>query len=154
MIAIASTGNVAAQPDNGRSLGWAWVGLCAALAVNVTDEALTDFLSVYNPTVVALRQRLPWLPLPTFTFGVWLAVLIAAIVLLLLLSPFAFRGARWIALLSYPVGVLMLLNVLNHIAWSIYFGKWMPGVYSSPLLLIASAYLLLAAHRNRRHQSA
>ena len=43
--------------------GWAWVALTLALAVHVADEALTDFLSVYNPTVEAIRARYPWVPL-------------------------------------------------------------------------------------------
>ena len=47
-----------------------------ALSVHVADEALTDFLSVYNPAVEALRERLPWFPLPTFTFEGWLTGLI------------------------------------------------------------------------------
>ena len=37
--------------------GRAWVALAAALAVHVTDEALTNFLAVYNPTVRAIRGR-------------------------------------------------------------------------------------------------
>jgi hypothetical protein len=37
--------------------GWAWVSLCLVLAVHVFDEAMTDFLSVYNPTVQAIRQK-------------------------------------------------------------------------------------------------
>jgi len=41
-----------------RDLGVAWVLLCIATAVQVTDEALTGFLSVYNPAVVALRVKL------------------------------------------------------------------------------------------------
>jgi len=44
------------------------VGLCVAFGLHVVDEALTDFLSVYNPIVRAVRARLPFLPLPTFTF--------------------------------------------------------------------------------------
>jgi hypothetical protein len=28
--------------------GWAWMSLCLALAAHVFDEAMTDFLSVYN----------------------------------------------------------------------------------------------------------
>jgi hypothetical protein len=39
----------------------------------VTDEALTDFLSVYNPAVQAIRKRVPFIPLPIFKFRVWLA---------------------------------------------------------------------------------
>jgi len=52
--------------------GIAWVCLCVALALHVTDEAMTDFLSVYNPAVRAIRKRFPFLPVPVFTFKVWL----------------------------------------------------------------------------------
>jgi len=64
-------------------LGPAWVALCVALAIHVADEALTDFLSVYNPAVRAIRARFPFLPLPTFTFRIWLGGLIVVTVLLL-----------------------------------------------------------------------
>src|SRR5438552_10327882 len=39
--------------------GFAWAALCVAFAIHVTDEALTDFLSVYNPAVRAIRARFP-----------------------------------------------------------------------------------------------
>jgi hypothetical protein len=45
-------------------------------------------------------------------------------------------------LLSYPFAVLMLLNGLGHIAGSFYLGRLAPGVYSAPLLLASSIYLL------------
>jgi hypothetical protein len=115
------------------------------LALHVTDEALTDFLAVYNPNVLAIRRRLPFLPLPTFTFKVWLSLLILAVAVLLALSPFAFRGARWMVPLSYVLAIIMFLNGLAHVVSSIYLRRWMPGVYSSPLLLAASAWLLAAA---------
>jgi hypothetical protein len=88
---------------NGLGYGWAWVALCLALAIHVVDEAFTGFLSVYNPAVKALRQRSRFLPLPTFTFKVWLGGLIAAVVLLFALSPFAFGVATWLA----PFSVLL-----------------------------------------------
>jgi hypothetical protein len=112
------------------------------LAIHVADEALTDFLSVYNPTARAIRKRLPFLPLPTFTFKVWLTRLILAIVVLCALSPFAFEGAKWLKPLAYVYGIIMLANGLHHIIGSIYLKRLMPGVYSSPLLLICSIYLL------------
>lgn len=130
--------------------GLAWLALCLALTVHVVDEALTDFLSVYNPAVQAIRKRIPYLPLPTFTFEVWLAGLCLAVVVLLALSPFAFRSARWIVLLSYPYGAIMFLNGLLHFAGSMYLGRAMPGVYSAPLLLGASAYLLWATAKASR----
>ncbi len=114
-----------------------------ALAVHVADEALTDFLLVYNPTVEAIRARYPWVPLPTFSFGVLFGGLILAVVLLLVLSRFVFQGAGWMVPFSYFFGVMMMGNGQLHIAGSFYFCRLMPGVYSSPLLLVSSAYLLL-----------
>jgi len=127
--------------------GWAWMSLCLALAAHVFDEAMTDFLSVYNPTVQAIRRKFQFFPMPVFTFEVWLTGLIAAIIILLLLAPFAFRQTGWIRLLSYPFAILMLLNGLGHIAGSFYLGRLAPGVYSAPLLLAGSIYLLWSVRR-------
>jgi uncharacterized protein with HXXEE motif len=129
--------------DKNRHFGFAWVAFGAAVAVHVLDEAANDFLSVYNPAVRVIRERLPFLPLPTFTFTVWLSLLVTAIVLWLALSPFAFRGARWTRLLSIPVAVLAgVLNASQHLLASVYLHRWMPGAYSSPLLLLAAVALL------------
>ena len=124
--------------------GLAWVAQVVALGLHVTDEALTDFLTVYNPTVRILRARFPFLPLPTFTFGVWLGGLVAAVVLLLALSPAAFAGALWMRPVAAVVGVLMTGNGLLHIGGSVYLRKFLPGTYSAPLLLGAALYLLLS----------
>jgi len=129
--------------------GWAWLALALALALHVTDEAPTGFLSVYNPAVKTLRAHVPFLPVPTFTFGVWLAGLVLGICVLLALAVPAFRGARWLALLAYPVGILMFANGMGHVAGTVYMRRPMPGVYSAPLLLITSTYLLLMARTLR-----
>jgi hypothetical protein len=132
------------------SVGRAWLVLCAALALHVLDEALTGFLKVYNPTVVAIRAELPWLPLPVFRFETWIAGLIAAIIVLLALSVFVFRGARWTRPVAYALAIIMTANALGHTAGTIFgrtiadvsFPRPMPGFYSSPLLLAASIFLL------------
>lgn len=126
-----------------RRFGIAWVTFALAVAVHVTDEAMHDFLSTYNSSVRAIRARLPFLPLPTLSFRVWLTLLIAGILLVLCLSPLAFRGDSWLRIVSRPLGILVgVLNAALHIGSSIYFHRWMPGVYSSPLLLLAAIYLL------------
>jgi len=125
------------------------MALSLCLAVHVTDEALTGFLEVYNPIVRSLRARLSFSPFPTFTFRIWLTGLIVAVCLLLALSVFAFRGSRWMIPLAFLFGTLMLFNGLSHIGGSIYMGRLMPGVYSAPLLLAGSIYLLAAACRLR-----
>jgi len=119
------------------------VALCLALAIHVIDEALTDFLSVYNPVVKALRQRWRFLPLPTFSFKVWLGGLIVALIFLFALSPFAFGGATWLAPLAYFFAAFMIINALQHIAASIYMRRFMPGTYSAPLLLVCATYLFV-----------
>jgi len=128
------------------NVGLGWVTLTLALAVHVVDEAAHDFLTMYNANVRIIREHVPWLPVPIFSFRTWIAGLLLAIVLLLLLSPFAFRkegaGARWIRPMAWFLAALMTLNGLNHIAASIYLGRLAPGVESSPVLLLASAYLV------------
>ena len=129
---------------------WAWILLCLALAVHVADEAATGFLSVYNPTMRVLRQRWPWLPFPVFTFGVWLAGLVAADAVLLGISFFAWHGAVWMRPLGFIFAAIMLMNGLVHIVGtirgrtveSVRFRRPMPGFYSSPFMLLASLYML------------
>lgn len=130
-----------------RQWGLAWVTLALALGLHVADEAITDFLPLYNSIVGTLRQSVPWLPLPTFSFAVWLAGLIVGVLLLLSLSPLAFAGKRWLVPVCYFLGVLMTLNALGHIGASIYFGYPAPGVYSSPVLLLAALGLLVTTRR-------
>jgi hypothetical protein len=138
-------------------LGIAWVALCLALAFHIADEASTGFLSVYNPTVLALREKLGFWPMPTFEFREWLAGLIVVDVVLLVISPFVFRGSRWIRPVFYFLAVIMLLNGLGHTTGtilgrtvsSVRFPRPMPGFYSSPLLLIAAIYALVQLRRTR-----
>ena len=145
-----------------RRLGMAWVGFGIVLALHVTDEALTGFLSVYNPTVLALRAQLGFWPMPTFSFGIWLSGLIIGVAFLVSLSPFAFRNARLFRPFSYfCVAVVGLLNalghtvatILGHTVASVRFARPAPGFYSSPLLFLAACWVLLELRRtaNRGH---
>jgi len=124
--------------------------LCAALAIHVADEALTDFLSIYNPAVVELRRRYPTLPVATFTFEGWLSLLIFAVLALTLSSYFVWHGRWAMRPISYVFAGFMLLNGLLHIAISFYMGKLISGVYSSPLLLAASVALIVATRAHNR----
>jgi hypothetical protein len=127
--------------------GVAWVLLTLALAAHVADEALNDFLSVYNPIARAVRSSLPFLPMPTFTFDVWLAGLILAVLVLLALTPLVMRGAFWTVPFSYFYSILMIVNGLGHFAGSVFLRRPMPGVYSSPLLLAAAIFLLVTTRK-------
>ena len=132
--------------------------LCIALAVHVIDEALTGFLSVYNPTVLALRAEFEAWPMPTFEFREWLTGLTLGILVLAALSRFAFRNVRWMRPLFYFCAVVpgimnalghTIATILGHTVSSVQFPRPAPGFYSSPLLLIASIYVLLQLRRTR-----
>jgi hypothetical protein len=113
-----------------------------ALALHVTDEALTGFLAMYNPTVLAVRAKLSFWPMPTFEFREWLAGLVVLTVLLSALSPFAFRNARWIRTVGYSFAVVVGLfnalghtvaTILGHTVATVRFPRPAPGFYSSPV---------------------
>ena len=137
---IPQAGQLAQAP---AQFGRAWL----ALAVHVADEALTDFLGVYNRAVRRIRSLLPWLPLPTFTFPVWLTGLAAGVALLFALGPGAFRDAGWVVVAAVPLSVIMMGNGLGHLGASVYMRRLMPGVYSSPLLIVSSVLALVCALR-------
>ena len=42
-----------------RGLGFAWLAMSLTLALHVLDEALNDFLSVYNPNAAWLKNMAP-----------------------------------------------------------------------------------------------
>jgi len=119
----------------------AWLVLVAALALHVIDEALTGFLDFYNPLVLAIRSRISWFPMPTFTFGPWLTGLAALVVGLALLAPAVRRGAPGTRIACWVLSVIMFLNGLGHLVGSLYFQRWLPGATSAPLLLVASVLL-------------
>jgi hypothetical protein len=131
--------------------GVPWLALCAAFALHITDEALTGFLNVYNPTVLAMEQRWGWFSMPTFHFPEWLTGLIVAWTILVCLSPVALRGATWLRPVAWMYAAIMLLNGLGHTFFTILgqtvptvtFARPAPGFYSSPFLLAASVWMIV-----------
>jgi Protein of unknown function with HXXEE motif len=129
----------------------AWLMLVGALAIHVVDEAFTGFLGFYNPLVLNIRSWLPWFPMPTFTYGVWLTGLIVLVSLLTLLAPVIRRGGVVSRLASWILSVTMFLNGVGHLAGSVYWDRWLPGATSAPLLLVASLLLVRATWERQRH---
>jgi hypothetical protein len=140
--------SIASRPSG---FGAPWLALCAAFALHVADEALTGFLNVYNPTVLAMEQRWGWFPMPTFGFREWLVGLIVGWAILVCLSPAAFHGATWLRPIAWIYAAIMLLNGLGHTLFTILgrtvstvtFPRPAPGFYSSPFLLAASLWMIM-----------
>jgi hypothetical protein len=134
-----------------RRWALAWAALCAAFALHVLDEATHDFLPWYNANALAIRAGAPWLPVPVFTFPVWITGLTIAVIALAALTPLVRRGHRWLVPVAYVYGLIHVANAIGHITASIA-GRWFaPGVYSAPVLLASAAWLLYETDRRRRN---
>jgi hypothetical protein len=127
-----------------RGRAWAWLALTAGLALHVADEAANDFLAVYNPNAARIREALPFLPIPTFAFASWIAALATAVAILLALTACVVRAQRWTIVTGYVYGAIMLINGVAHASASLFLGRLMPGVLSSPVIVPAAIVLLVA----------
>jgi hypothetical protein len=69
-------------------------------------------------------SRVTFLPLPMFSFTVWISLLMVGILLLLCFSPLAFRGKSWLRIVSFPLSIVVgVLNAALQIASSVYFHR-------------------------------
>lgn len=125
----------------------AWTLLVSAVGLHVIDEALTDFLDFYNPLVFGLRENLGFFPMPTFPYGLWLAGLIIAVAIGFALTPAVDRGSRFIRILTIVIGIIMIGNGFGHMLGSLYFGRLLPGFWSSPFLLAAAVFVVVRGFR-------
>ncbi|MGA3193617.1 MAG: HXXEE domain-containing protein [Terriglobales bacterium] len=131
--------------DSNRRFGICWLFFGYTLALHVLDEAGNDFLSVYNPNALAIRRAL-LLPIPTLTLQTFIASLLCVLTLWLALTPLAFRGSKSMRRLAIPVAAVGgIANALAHLGSSIYYRRFMPGVYSAPLILFSGIVLLRVA---------
>jgi hypothetical protein len=142
-----------------RRLGLAWIFIWCALALHVADESIHGFLSVYNPTVTALRERLGYWPMPNFTFEEFLIDLTVGILILAALTPFAFRNSSWMRpVIYFSALVLCIANAGGHTLATIFgrtvstvhFPRPAPGFISSPVLLCAGIYALVQLRRTEK----
>lgn len=124
--------------DNWR----AWLLLATMLALHVWDELLSDFLPFYNHLVLELRASLGVFPMPTFSHPVWIAGLALLVIALLMMVPLVERGGRAVRWFAGLVSLVMILNALGHLGGSLYFGRWLPGATSSPLLMVSALWML------------
>jgi hypothetical protein len=113
---------------------------------------------VYDPTVAILRERWSWFPMPTLAFRQWLTGHIVVCGLLFCLTPVAARGMRGLRPLAWAYAVIMFLNgmghtigtILGHTVAAVTFPRPAPGFYSSPLLFVASVWMMVRLRHTAR----
>ncbi|HKR26579.1 MAG TPA: HXXEE domain-containing protein [Acidobacteriaceae bacterium] len=129
------------------NFGLAWVAFALVIALHVADEASHDFLAVYNPNARAIRAKLH-LPVPVFTPRSFIMTLSSAVGLAVLVTPLAFHGVHWVRVAALPLAVLVGIgNGFLHLGASVLYRRWMPGVLTAPLLLVAGMWLLWSCRR-------
>ena len=126
----------------------AWVLMILAVAVHVLDEASTGFLPFYNNLAQSLSASLGLSFPPRFTFQTWLVGLIIAIIVGFVLTPLVNRGGRFIRVVTTALGMLMIANALGHMLGSAYFGRFLPGFWSSPFLLVTAVFVVVCGFSN------
>jgi hypothetical protein len=65
------------------------------------------------------------------------------------LAPFAYRGFAPMRAATIGLSLVVLANVTGHVGGSMFAGRPMPGVYSTPFLAAAGIYGLVVAWRGR-----
>lgn len=119
----------------------AWLLMVSAVGIHVIDEAMTGFLPFYNAQVLALRARFGFFPAPTFSFPIWIGGLALAVAAGLAVTRAVARGGTAVRIACGIVAVLMIGNACGHMFGSLYFGRIVPGFWSSPWLFVASVWM-------------
>ena len=128
-------------PQARRAQAAAWLYLCLHLAAHSAEEALNGFVDVWNPVLLRLRTA-TGIPLPQFVFHEWLTWLAAGVIALTAMTPLVARGVRGFHTGSYVLALVMIANGVHHLASPLYLGRYLPGQYTSPLLILASLWLI------------
>lgn len=134
-------------------LAQAWLALTVVLTLHVVEGAIRDYLSFYNPLAMSLRDTMLWTWMPTFTLAAWLGGWTAILASLYGLTWFAIYPARWVVWAAFFYGEVVWLFAAAKLGFAIYLEKPIPGVFTTPLLLIASTWLSLEAVFSLRRQS-
>jgi hypothetical protein len=86
--------------------------------------------------------------MPVLTLQSFVGILLCGLAVWLGLAPLAFRRPLWLRVLAVPVALLGgIANGCAHLIASIGYRRFMPGVYTAPLILIAGILLLRDALR-------
>ncbi len=147
----------AKQNGGSANFGMGWVLMCLAFALHTVDEATHSFLMYYNATVLTLYGHFSWFPRIELDFRSWLLGLVLTILVALCLVPFAFKNAGWLRPFGYIYALGLLADGAAHILVqirggtvpSVRFEGPGPGLYTAPLLILASSYLFWQLRRSR-----
>ncbi len=108
---------------------------------------LYDFMWRVTGLFHQIFPSFPQLRMPADVFG---ALNMFFIALILGTVPAVRAGKGWAVFLAGVVGVIEVINGINHLAAVVYFREYAPGALTAPFLLICGVLLVRELRRSRR----
>lgn len=127
----------------------AWDLMILTVGLHVFDEDLTDFPGFYNSLVLELQKGLGFFPVPVISHRVWLGGLISVVIIGFALTPLVNRGRGFFRILTTVLGANMIAKALVNLLGSLFFGRLLPGFWSSPFLLAAAVFAVVRGIRGK-----
>ena len=116
--------------------------LGVAQAAHSIEEMRAHLYEFFWTVTGMLHRAAPVFPQFRWSADTFAAVNMVLIALLLGTVPFVDAGKRWALALAWVVAVVETLNGIGHLSGALYFGSYVPGAASAPLLLLLGIVLL------------
>jgi len=123
-------------------VGTVYLLLGVAQAAHSIEEMRTHLYEFFWTVTGLLHRAVPAFPQFRWQADTFAVVNMALIALLLGTVPFVEAGKRWALALAWVAGVVETLNGIGHLSGALYFGSYVPGAASAPLLLLLGIVLL------------
>ena len=111
-------------------------------AAHSIEEMRTGLYNFFWTMTGVFHNAFPGFPQFRWDAVTFAAVNMGIITFVLGIVPFVREGRRWALGLAAVVAVIETVNGVAHISAAFYFGGYVPGVASAPLLLILGVTLL------------
>lgn len=129
-------------------LGMLYLSLGLAQAAHSFEEIVTHLYDFFWVVTGVLHREFSWFPQFRWPADLFAAVNLVLVALLLGSWPFVERRTTPALYLAWIAGIVETVNGFNHIAASIFFQGYVPGVITAPVLLILGPLLLRELKRS------
>ena len=133
---------MAAVPSDSRRVGAIYLLLGLAQASHSIEEMRTHLYDFFWTVSGILHSAFPGFPQFRMAADTFAVINMTFIALLLGTVPAVAAGKRWALTLAGVAGVIEVLNGVGHLSGAAFFGGYVPGAASAPLLLILGIFLL------------
>lgn len=137
-----------ALPSDTKRVGKIYLLLGLAQASHSIEEMRTHLYDFFWTATGVLHNALPGFPQFRMAADTFAVINMTLIALLLATVPAVSAGKRWALYLAGVAGVIEVLNGIGHLSGALFFGGYVPGAASAPLLLLLGIFLLRELRRS------